>query len=232
MILDLLTRLAEMLWASPGLAVAGALLWGIASVLLSPCHLAGIPLVMGFVAKESGGTKLRAFLLSSVFALGILLTMVILGVVTGMLGRIWGDIGPWGNRLGALVFAAVALILLDVISIPSVAISRQERFRGGGLGAALLLGGLFGTVLGPCAFAFFMPVLSLVFTSVALQPFFALALLLAYAVGHCSVIILAGTASTLVLRITQAPRNARWIKWARKVTGVLALAGSIWFATK
>jgi cytochrome c-type biogenesis protein len=231
-ILDILTRLSEMMWASPWVAVSGALLWGIASVILSPCHLASVPLVMGFVAKQSGGTPVRAFVLSAVFSFGILVSMVVLGLITGMLGRIFGDVGPWSNWLGALIFALVGLLLLDVIHIPAYTLSSQERFKGRGLGAALLLGGLFGTVLGPCAFAFIMPVLGLVFDSVATRPLLATGLVLAYALGHCSVIVFAGMASTWILPIFHVRGMGRWIVWARKAVGVLAFAGAIWFLTK
>ena len=35
-----------------GLAVVGCFLWGLVSVLFSPCHLASIPLMVGYVAGQ------------------------------------------------------------------------------------------------------------------------------------------------------------------------------------
>jgi cytochrome c-type biogenesis protein len=35
-----------------GLAAVGCFLWGVVSVLFSPCHLASIPLIVGYVAGQ------------------------------------------------------------------------------------------------------------------------------------------------------------------------------------
>jgi cytochrome c-type biogenesis protein len=37
---------------APVWALAAAALWGAASMLLSPCHLAGIPLILGFISGQ------------------------------------------------------------------------------------------------------------------------------------------------------------------------------------
>ncbi|RLB96748.1 MAG: cytochrome C biosynthesis protein, partial [Deltaproteobacteria bacterium] len=41
-------------WMTGGLAVAaaGAFLWGMVSVLFSPCHLASIPLIVAYVGGQ------------------------------------------------------------------------------------------------------------------------------------------------------------------------------------
>lgn len=230
MIFELMDSMSKMLYGNTWLALTGSLLWGIASVVLSPCHLSSIPLVMGFVAKESRGTQSRALLLSVVFTLGIMLSMLVLGLITAALGRLLGDVGSWGYWLGAAIFAVVGLLLLDVIHLPSMTLD-QNRFRSGGVSAALILGILFGTVLGPCAFAFLMPVLGLVFAA-ADQPWLATGLLSAYAFGHGAVIVLAGSASVWTMAIMQSSRNSRWISILRKVAGVFCLAVAVWFLTK
>lgn len=231
MILEIMDKISMMLYGNAWLALAGSLLWGIASVVLSPCHLSSIPLVMGFVAKESRGTQSRAMLLSVVFTLGIMVSMLVLGLITAALGRLLGDVGSWGYWLGAAVFVLVGLLLLDVIHLPSMSLN-QNRFRAGGVPAALLLGMLFGTVLGPCAFAFLMPVLGMVFASAAERPLFAIGLISAYAIGHGAVIVLAGSASVWTISLVQNSRSTRWIGIARKVAGILCLALAVWFVTK
>lgn len=231
MILELMDKMSMMLYGSVWLALTGSLLWGIASVVLSPCHLSSIPLVMGFVAKESRGTQSRAMLLSLTFTLGIMVSMLVLGLITAALGRLLGDVGSWGYWLGAAVFVLVGLLLLDVIHLPSMSLD-QNRFHGGGYPAALFLGVLFGTVLGPCAFAFLMPVLGMVFAAAADRPMFATGLISTYAIGHGAVIVLAGTASVWAMGLLQNRRNLRWIGVARKVAGVLCLGVAVWFLTK
>jgi len=231
MILEIMDKISMMLYGNAWLALAGSLLWGIASVVLSPCHLSSIPLVMGFVAKESRGAQSRAMLLSVMFTLGIMVSMLVLGLITAALGRLLGDVGSWGYWLGAAVFVLVGLLLLDVIHLPSMSLN-QNHFRAGGVPAALLLGVLFGTVLGPCAFAFLMPVLGMVFASAAERPLFATGLVSAYAIGHGAVIVLAGSASVWTMSLVQNSRSTRWIGIARKVAGVLCLALAVWFVTK
>lgn len=232
MIWDVMDKMSMMLYAGTWLALAGSLLWGIASVVLSPCHLSSIPLVMGFVAKESRGTQGRALLLSIVFTLGIMVSMLVLGLITAALGRLLGDVGSWGYWLGAGVFVLVGLMLLDAVHMPSMSMGNQELLRGGGMPAALFLGILFGTVLGPCAFAFLMPVLGMVFAVASERPVYAAGLVSAYAIGHGAVIVLAGSASVWTLSLVQNSRSARWIGITRKIAGVLCLALAVWFATK
>jgi cytochrome c-type biogenesis protein len=82
MIESLLTLLSNTLQQSYGLAVAGAFLWGIFSILLSPCHLSSIPLVVGMLAQESGYKTRRAFTLSLLFALGIMVSIAVIGLIT------------------------------------------------------------------------------------------------------------------------------------------------------
>ena len=231
MILAFLDRMMVLLGANMGLAFWGAFLWGVASVVLSPCHLSSIPLVMAFVARGSRGTQRRAILLSSVFTLGILLAMAVLGVLTTILGRMLGDVGPWTNWLGVGIFALAGLLMLDVVSLPQMSI-QQDRFRGGGVKAALVLGFLFGTVLGPCAFAFLMPVLGMVISKASSDPFFAGGLVLSYSLGHALVIVLAGSASVWSMGVLNSKRFAPWLLWLRRMLGVLVLAIAVWFALK
>jgi len=86
-------------------------------------------------------------------------------------------------------------------------------------------------VLGPCAFAFLMPVLGLVFATATDHPLYATGLISAYAIGHGAVIVLAGSASVWTM-LLQNSRSTRWIGIARNVAGVLCLIIAIWFLTK
>lgn len=47
--LELFTRLTMMLEASVFIALIASSLWGMLSILFSPCHLAGVPLIMGHI---------------------------------------------------------------------------------------------------------------------------------------------------------------------------------------
>ncbi len=232
MIVELFTALSNMLEQSPLIAVLASFGWGLASVLLSPCHLASVPLVMGFVGDTSDGDRKKAFLLSAVFSFAILLVMVLLGIITAMLGRLMGDIGPWSNWLGALLFTLVGLLLMGILHMPSFALKNHDTYRDGGYKAALLLGLLFGTILGPCAFAFLMPVLGVVFVEASASPLFAFNMIFAYAVGHSIIILIAGTASAWLVDFAHSGKRAIMLRWVRKILGVLCVGTGVWFLFK
>ena len=103
---------------TPGGALAAALAWGVMSIVLSPCHLASIPLIVGFISEQGPVPTRRALAISTLFAVGILATIALIGVVTAAVGRMMGDVGPYGNYFVALIFFAVGLHLLGVVPMP------------------------------------------------------------------------------------------------------------------
>ncbi len=81
------TTLSRAVEGTPLIALAAAFIWGILSVLLSPCHLSSIPLIVGFIDGQGRMTTRRAFGLSLLFSVGILITIGIIGAITGAAGR-------------------------------------------------------------------------------------------------------------------------------------------------
>lgn len=208
-------------------ALAAAFLWGILSVVLSPCHLASIPLIVGFIDKQGRISMRRAFFISSLFAVGILITIATIGVLTATAGRLLGDVGPWGNYFVATIFFLVGLHLLDVIPMPWSGpgqVGMQRR----GLLAAFLLGLIFGVALGPCTFAFMAPMLGVTFRLASTSLLYGALLLLAYGVSHCSVIVAAGTSTGWVQRYMNWNERSRGAIILKKVCGVLVLLGGLY----
>ena len=92
MIQQLFTTLTRAVEGAPAIAVSAAFLWGVLSILLSPCHLASIPLIIGFIDEQGRISTRRAFIISSLFALGILINISGVGVITAAAGRMMGDV--------------------------------------------------------------------------------------------------------------------------------------------
>ncbi len=224
MIGDLLVSLSRALDGSPGLALAAACGWGVASVLLSPCHLASIPLVIGYLGSQSDPAPGKAFRLSLLFASGILVTIAALGAVTAALGRMLGDFGPAGTWVLALVFLVVGLHLLGVLPLPFSGPGAARSHRRGAWGA-FVLGLVFGLALGPCTFAFLAPMLAIALRSAAGSAAWGVLLLVAYGIGHCGVIAAAGTSSGAVQRYLDWGRDSRAASVLRRACGGLVLAG-------
>ncbi len=83
-------------WMTGGivLAAAGCFVWGIISVLFSPCHLASIPLIVGYVGGQEKMLQPRqAGLYSILFTSGLFITIALIGIACALLGRMLGDVG-------------------------------------------------------------------------------------------------------------------------------------------
>ena len=212
---------------APAVALGAAFVWGILSVLLSPCHLASIPLIVGFISRQGEMTTRRAFTTSTLFAVGILITIGAIGAVTAELGRVMGDLGSYGDYFVAVVFFIVGLHLLDVIPMPWSGPGQVGMKRKGML-AALILGLVFGVALGPCTFAFMAPILGVTFKIAPTSFLYAVSLLVVYGLGHCVVIVLAGTFTEVVQRYMNWTTKSRGAVIVRRICGVLVLAGGVY----
>ena len=227
MIQSLFTNLSRAIEGDPAIALSAAFVWGILSIVLSPCHLASIPLIVGFIDEQGQISTKRAFQIALLFALGILVTIGLIGAATAMAGRMLGDVGRFGNYFVAAIFFLVGLHLLGVIPLPFTGPGQVKMKQRGRL-AAFILGLVFGVALGPCTFAYMAPMLAVTFKLAAAHMAYGILLLLAYGVGHCAVIVLAGTFTESVqhyLNWNEASKGASILK---KICGVLVLLGGLW----
>ncbi|MCK5740542.1 cytochrome C biogenesis protein [bacterium] len=223
---NLFTWLTNAFQGNPGIAILSSFLWGIFSILLSPCHLSSIPLIIGFIQRQGEIKPGKALGLSFTFAAGILVTIILIGVITASLGRLMGDIGRFGTYFIAGIFIIAGLYLLDWIKLPWAA--QQHQTRRSGYSAALILGLLFGIGLGPCTFAYMAPMLGVVFQVAATRYFYAAVLLLAFGLGHCFVIVLAGSLTHRVQEYLNWTERTRGAQIIRKVCGILVIFGGVY----
>jgi len=223
----LFTTLTKAVEATPAIAVTAAFVWGILSILLSPCHLASIPLIVGFIGQQGQMSTRRAFAISTVFAAGILITIGVIGAVTAAAGRMMGDVGQYGNYFVAVIFFVFGLVLLDIIPIPFSGRGPAGMKRKGML-AAFILGLVFGVALGPCTFAFMAPMLAVTFRVASTNLTYGIGLLLAYGLGHCSVIVLAGTCTELVQGYMNWNEKSRGAIILKRICGAFVLLGGVY----
>ena len=232
MIRSLFDWLSRALESSIGLALAASFIWGLLSILLSPCHLSSVPLIVGYIDGQGRVQPRRAFILSLLFSLGILLTIVSVGFVTGLLGRMLGDIGRFGNAAVAVIFVVVGLYLLEIIPLPFLGKSGQPVVRKRGLSGAFLMGLLFGLAVGPCTFAYMAPMLGVVFRTASANLLFSVSLVLFYAAGHCSVIILAGTFTGVLQKYLNWNERSKGAVILKKICGVLVILAGVYLIFK
>ena len=216
---SLLGNISSVINSTPALAYILIFLGGILSAS-SPCVLAIIPLVVGFVGGYSEGNKKKALLYSLTFALGLSITFTVLGAIASLLGRLFGDVGKLWYYLAAGVALVMGLYLLGVIKIPFPKTVEMKTKHKGILGA-FLLGLLFGMVSSPCA----TPVLAVILAFVATkaQIIYGISLLFVYALGHCALIILAGVSTGFVESFARSRGITNFSNTAKKISGLLII---------
>ncbi len=225
---ELFETLTHAVESSPPIVkLCAAFIWGILSILLSPCHLASIPLIVGFIDEQGHISTRRAFYISTLFAVGILITIAGIGAITAAAGRMLGDVGRYGNYFVAIIFFAVGLHLLGVIPMPWSAPGRVGMKRRGLL-AAFILGLVFGIALGPCTFAYMAPMLGVTFKVASTKLLYGISLLIVYGLGHCSVIVLAGTSTELVQRYMNWNEKSRATIIIKSICGLLVILGGLY----
>ena len=224
----LFTYLTEAMYGSISLALLASFAWGVLSILFSPCHLSSIPLIIGFLTSKSEKKTSRGALFAFIFAAGILLTIAIIGMITAALGRIMGDIGPYGKYVLTVIFIVVGLYLMDIIRLPDAGVKLQPFCTKSVSLSAFSLGLIFGIALGPCTFAFMAPVLGVVFQLSSTNAIAAGALLLSFGLGHCSVIVAAGGLTSRVQAYLDWTNRSTMVLWTKRIAGLLVISGGIY----
>jgi len=224
---ELFETLTHAVEGTPAIAFAAAFVWGILSIVLSPCHLASIPLIVGFIDEQGRISTRRAFHISTLFAVGILITIAAIGAITAAVGQMLGDVGRYGNYFVAVIFFIVGLHLLGVIPMPWSAPGRVAMKRRGAM-AAFILGLVFGIALGPCTFAYMAPILGVTFKVASKNLSYGVSLLIVYGRWHCSVIVLAGTCTELGQRYMNWNEKSRATIIIKGICGVLVILGGLY----
>jgi cytochrome c-type biogenesis protein len=225
----ILSNVDQMIKSAPWLAPLAVFLGG-ALTAANPCVLAMIPLVIGFVGgNESTNSVRRSFAFSLLFVLGLSVTFTILGMISALLGRLFGDVGGFWKWIAVAVCVVMGAHLLGILPMPNIG-GRMRPVRRGFLGA-FLLGMLFGIVSTPCA----MPILVVVMTYVAAKgssvPYGAF-LLLMYALGHSVLVLVAGTSMGAAKAILEKKGLQRGLLIARRAAGVLIIAAGAYLVWK
>jgi len=216
-------------WIAVGTAVAalGCFIWGMISVLFSPCHLASIPLIVAYVGgqqqalnpKQAGGY-------AAAFTLGLFITIAMIGIVCALLGRMLGDVGNGWQILIGLVLVWVALGMLGVEKC-AMSGSLLYRLNLRGLFGAFGLGLAYGVLSGSCTFGFIAPILAII--TVQQKTATGILFILLFAIGHCLPIVIAGSSTAVVRRLME---NSTWQgagNWFRKGAGVVICLLGIYF---
>lgn len=216
-------------WMAGGLLLAavGCFAWGMVSVLFSPCHMASIPLIIGYVGGQNAILKSReAIPYACLFTAGLFLTIAVVGLVCVWLGRMMGDVGPYWTILIGVILLWVAVDMLGIAKcgLPGNTLS---RLRIKGLWGAFVLGLAFGILSGSCTFGFIAPILAIITIQEKIAT--GILLLLIFAAGHCLPILLAGSSAAAVRGLLASSSFQQGGVWFRKGAGVLVGVLGVYF---
>jgi cytochrome c-type biogenesis protein len=218
-------------WMTGGalLGALGCFLWGMVSVLFSPCHLASIPLIVGYVAGQDRiieGRQASAYAL--LFTSGLFITIAAIGVVCSLLGRMLGDVGPyWTIVVGALLL----WVALDMLGVSACSLSGglMSRLKLKGMLGAFIIGLAYGVLSGSCTFGFIAPILAII--TVQDKILTGVIFILLFATGHCLPIAVAGGSTAMVRKLLA---NSAWQRGAtvfrRLAGGLIGLLGLYFIA--
>ncbi len=225
---QLLVTLTTWLRANAVLALPASLLWGMAAVLLSPCQMAAIPLVIAYVAgQREVPPPRRAAGYAVLFALGIFVSILLVGLACAAAGRILGDVGPW---LPAAVGVFMLYIAWTLWQPPRCAVSSRitGRLQMQGAPGALVLGLGYGLLSGVCTFGFLAPILVLI--TVEHQISTGLAMLVLFGIGHCVPLVLCGMFSARAVELLGSRRGQRAVAALRRGAAMVVALLGVYFA--
>lgn len=222
--------LAGVIESSAGWAPFAAFLGG-ALTALNPCVLVMIPLMVGFTAGIAGrtaemapGTRIwpRTLRFSLLFVVGFALELTALFTLFATTAR-WLR-GWWWEYLLAGICLVVGLNLLGLWRVPQIDAQRFTT-RAAGVFGAIMLGFLFGIVSLPCTGPVLLLLIGLVPQVGAAKSGLYLFL---YGLGHCLLIVIAGTSIGAATALIQSQRLQSAARRIRQAAGVLILIAGAW----
>ncbi|MGD9731503.1 MAG: cytochrome c biogenesis CcdA family protein [Desulfamplus sp.] len=216
-------------WMSGGIAIAaiGCFLWGMVSVMLSPCHLASIPLIIAYVGgQDKAVNPKQAGVYAGAFTIGLFITIALVGIICAMLGRMLGDVGNWWQLLigGILIWVSLGMLGVEKCSMSG---SLLYRLKIKGIFGAFVLGLAYGVLSGSCTFGFIAPILAIITVQEKIAA--GIILIILFAVGHCLPIVAAGSSTAAVRKLME---NNTWQgagTWFRKGAGVMICLLGVYF---
>ncbi len=212
---------------SAGIALLGSFLWGLVSVLFSPCHLASIPLIIGYVGGQNKPVEGREGVsYALLFCAGLFVSITLVGVICAMLGRMLGDIGSyWIIAVGAaLIWIALNMLGVAHCKLPG---NMMSRFQIQGRIGALIIGLAYGILSGSCTFGFIAPLLAII--TVQGDILYGSILILLFALGHCLPIAIAGSSTAFAKRMLASQTMQNSSVWFQRGAALIIAGLGIYF---
>lgn len=190
----------------------------------TPCVYPLIPVVISFIGAAQTSSKKQKFFLSLIYVLGISLMYSVLGLISALGGKIFGQINanPITHLIVGIIFIFLGLSFLDVFTLSFF--SFRHNIRPKGFFSIFLIGLLSGLVISPCL----TPALGaiLVYVGSKQNLLFGVTLLLTFAFGMGLPLILIGTFTGI---LTSLPKSGPWLDKIKKICGLILIFTGVYF---
>ncbi|MBF0117761.1 MAG: cytochrome C biosynthesis protein [Desulfobacterales bacterium] len=216
-------------WIEGGFAISalGCFLWGIISVVFSPCHMASIPLIISYVAGQNQVLEAKhATKYAIAFTIGLFITIAFVGIFCSLLGRMLGEISPYWTIIVGLILIWVSADMLGV-STCSMSGSLLNCIKIKGIAGAFTLGLSYGILSGSCTFGFIAPILA--FITIQKKIITGIFLITIFGIGHCIPIAIAGSSAAIVKRILENGKIQNGGLWVKRFAGIAIGIFGIYF---
>ncbi len=193
-----------------------------AVISFTPCVYPVLPITVGYIGGRSRGSRMKGFVLSLSYVLGMAVTYAALGTAAAVTGTVFGQTAasPAANIVIGNICILMALSMLDVFHIPVPAFlsgTSAGKYRGGAIGA-FTVGAASGFIVGPCT----APVLGalLVYVGARQNILFGASLLFVFALGMGILLLAAGTFTGFLANL---PKSGKWTEFVKKGFGLFLI---------
>lgn len=197
---------------------------------LSPCSIAIIPLIMGYVLGFSNQGVGKTFLQLLFFVFGSSVVFSIIGIICALTGKVFISIGGAYFMLFIASFVMVmGLKLLNILDFEfPVFIKQIPKNEGNNLLLYPFIVGAFFALAGtPCSTPILMAIMS--FAALANKIFLAVLMLFLFAVGQSLIIVLVGVGLSKVKSMKALNSFSEVLL---KISGILLILASIYIFYK
>ena len=197
---------------------------------LSPCSLAMIPIIVGYVGGYSKDKPVKTFIQMLFFVLGTAIVFSVIGIICAITGKVFVSFagGYFGIVLAGIILV-MGLKLMGVLDF-ELPVMIKEMPKNDGTNTYLypiLLGGVFALAGTPCS----TPILAgiMAFASLSASLAQAIIMLFLFSLGQGLILILAGS---LTSHLKNSSGFHKFSDWMLKISGILLVLAAIYIYYK
>jgi len=193
---------------------------------VSPCSLAMLPLIVGYVGGYSKETPLKTFLQLCCFILGTAIIFTIIGIICAITGTVFASaFGGYFTVIIASILLIMGLKLFGLLDfeIPTIIKAMPQNKHNSVFLYPVLLGMTFALAGTPCS----TPILAgiMAFAAIGKNIGLAILMLFAFSIGQGVILILAGLFTSVLKNMKSM---ATYTEWGLKLSGILLIAASLY----